>query len=192
MKETREKIILGFVGDLAAGKSTVAAYLHNSYGANSHRFSTMLRDMLDRIYVAHTREHLQALSTFVRYQYGEDIMSRVIARDVGHDPQDLVVVEGIRRPSDVRYLKDLTGFYLVYLTAAPDIRWQRLRTRRENPDDAEKTFAQFLTDEQAEADSLILDIAKEAGFTIVNNGSIPELHAKIEAVLEALHQTHEN
>jgi len=185
-----KKIILGFTGDLAAGKTTIAKYLKAKYGSESYRFSTMLRGMLNRIYVDNTRENLQLLSSFVRKNFGEDIMSRVIVKDVLNDPSDLVIVEGIRRPTDVTYLKDLDGFHMVYVTAEPKIRWERMTMRGENPDDAKKTLDEFLADEKAEADSLIKEIAKQAEFTIVNDEDIESLHHKVEEILKKLR--HEN
>src|SRR5258705_11222957 len=104
---TNRKIILGFVGDLAGGKGTICQYLKERYKVNSYRFSNMLRDILDRIYVEQNRENLQDLSTFLRQRYGQDIMSKVIAKDVQNDPNPIVAVEGIRRPTDITYLQEL-------------------------------------------------------------------------------------
>lgn len=179
-----QKIILGFVGDLAAGKGTVAKYLSEKYHINNYRYSTMLRDILDRVYVEHTREHLQTLSTFLREQYGQDIMSNVIAKDVEQDPHELVIVEGIRRPTDITYLQKNSGFHLIYITADSKVRWERLVKRAENPGDTEKTYEAFLTDEQAEADSLIKKLGSNAEKIIHNNGNIDELYNQIEIILK--------
>ncbi len=180
------KIILGFVGDLASGKGTVCQYLKEKHAVTSYRFSTMLRDILDRIYVEKTRENLQDLSTFLRGRYGQDIMSKVIAKDVQNDANPIVAVEGIRRPTDITYLQELPGFHLIYITADPKIRWQRMVLRKENIDDAGKTFEQFLKDEQAEADMLIKDLGKQAKYTIVNNGNIEEFHSNMEEILDQI------
>lgn len=180
------KIILGFVGDLAAGKGTVCKYLHEKYSVNSYRFSTMLRDILDRIYVEKNRENLQDLSTFLRDRYGQDIMSKVIVKDVIGDANDIVAVEGIRRPTDITYLRELPGFHLIYITADPKLRWQRMVLRKENADDADKTFEQFLLDEQAEADMLIKELGQKAQHTIVNNGTIKQFHDEMESVLNKI------
>ena len=177
------KIILGFVGDLASGKGTICKYLNEKYGVNSYRFSTMLRDILARIYVEKNRENLQDLSTFLRGRYGQDIMSKVIAKDVMNDKNNIVAVEGIRRPTDIAYLQELKGFHLIYITADPKLRWQRMVLRKENVDDANKTFEQFLKDEQAEADSLIKELGKKAKYTIINNGTIEQFYNEMEKVL---------
>ena len=188
MLTNNKKIILGLVGDLAGGKGTICQYLKRKYNVNSYRFSTMLRDILDRIYVENNRENLQDLSTFLRGRYGQDIMSKVIVKDVLQDKNDLVVVDGIRRPTDITYLQELPGFHLIYITADPKLRWQRMVLRQENPDDAGKTFDQFLKDEQAEADMLIKELGKKAKYTLVNNGSVEEFYVGMEAVLTQIRE----
>ncbi len=184
------KIILGFVGDLASGKGTAAKYLHEKYGSTTYRFSTMLRDILKRVYVPETRENLQNLSTFLRESYGQDVMSRVIAEDVARDNNNLVIVEGIRRPSDIEYLKKLEGFHLIYLTGKPEIRWQRLVQRKENPGDSEKTFEEFSKDENAEADRMIKELGRTAERKIENNNGYEEFYQALEKVL--LHYGNKN
>lgn len=181
-----KKIILGFVGDLASGKGTICKYLKEKHGVDSYRFSTMLRDILDRIYVEKNRENLQDLSTFLRGRYGQDIMSKVIVKDVLNDKNNIVAVEGIRRPTDITYLQELPGFHLIYITADPKIRWQRMVLRKENADDAGKTFEQFLKDEQAEADMLIKDLGKKAKYTLVNNESVEEFYNQMEEILNKI------
>ncbi len=178
------KIILGFVGDLAAGKGTLAHYLLEKYNAPSYKFSTMLRDMLDRIYVEKTRENLQNISTFVRAQYGQDVMSKVIAKDVERDEHSIVIVDGIRRPTDITYLQQLPEFHLVYITAESKLRYERLVARKENPGDENKSYEEFCKDEQSEADQLIVSLGKEAEFTIVNNGTREELFTQIEKIID--------
>jgi dephospho-CoA kinase len=180
-----KKLIFGFVGDLASGKGTVAKYINEKYNTNTYRFSTMLRDVLNRIYVENSRENLQNLSTFLRENYGQDVMSRVIAKDVLNDPNELVVVEGIRRPTDITYLKELDGFHLIYITADPKIRFERMLKRNENEGDAEKSFAEFLKDEEAEADKMIKELGKTAEIIINNDGDFENLYNQVENIIKS-------
>jgi dephospho-CoA kinase len=182
-KINMQKIILGLVGDLAAGKGTIAKYLHEKYSANTYKFSTMLRDILDRIYVEKSRENLQVISTFIRENYGQDVMSKVIAKDVENDPGNIVVVDGIRRPTDITYLKKLEGFHLIYITADQKTRWERLVKRKENPGDDGKSFEDFCRDEQAEAESLIQELGKKAEIRVDNDGDMEELFGKVEEII---------
>jgi len=180
------KIILGFVGDLASGKGTVCKYLKEKYNVNAYRYSTMLRDVLQRLYLPNSRGNMQLLSKVLRENFGQDLMSKVIAEDVKNDSGEIVAVEGIRRPTDISYLEKMPGFNLIYITANPEIRWERLVKRAENPGDAEKTYEQFLQDERAEADRLIKELGRRAKFTINNNGDWQEFYDQIEKILNQL------
>lgn len=178
------RVILGFVGDLASGKGTAAKYLQEKYLCNTYRFSTILRSILDRVYIEQTRENLQTISKVLRENFGQDVLSGVIAKDVDNDEKELVVVDGIRRPTDITYLQNIPGFHLVYITAEPKTRWERMIIRQENPGEKDKTFEQFLIDEQAEADRLIKDLGDKAEKKVNNDGSVQELHQQIEKILE--------
>ena len=79
------KIILGLAGEISSGKGTITKYLTDKYGASSCRFSTMLRDILDRLYMEHSRENMQKLSTMLRQNFGEDVLAKVMSEDVKKD-----------------------------------------------------------------------------------------------------------
>ena len=174
------KLILGFVGELSSGKGTACQYLAKKYDAPSYRFSTILRDILNRLYLDITRDHLQRLSTALRGEFGQDVLAKVIAQDVKNDPHSIITVDGIRRLSDITYLKDVAGFHLVYLTADQNIRYQRIIARGENSDDKNKTFEQFQADEQAEAELQITSTGATAEYTVTNNGTFEELYEQLE------------
>ncbi len=180
------KIILGFVGDLSSGKGTAAKYLNEKYGTNAYRFSTILRDIINRLYLPETRANLQNISTLLRENFGQDVLSKVIAEDVKNDSNEIVVVEGIRRPTDITYLQEIPGFHLVYITADSKLRWERMVRRGENEDDSRKTYEEFLKDEQAEADILIKDLGKTAEYIIKNDLDFDEFYLEIEKVLKTI------
>ncbi len=178
-----KKIIIGIVGENASGKTTMTNYLKEKYGAISFRFSDMLSDILDRVHVEKNRENLQALSTFLRQTYGEDIMSKTLAKDVELSTNNVIVTEGIRRPSDITYLKNMEGFMLVAIVADMKERYGRLKFRNEKSDDKEKTWEQFQIDAEHESEQKIAEIAKEADVVISNNGTIEELYAQIDEMI---------
>lgn len=181
-----KKIILGLIGEMSAGKSTVTGYLKEKYGAVSFRFSDMLRDVLTRVHLETTRENMQTLSTILRKNFGEDLMSKVIAIDVGVANADFIITEGVRRPTDITYLRQVPGFHLVALSAAPRTRFERMTARRENPDDAIKTWEAFQAESQSEPEQKIKEIAAEAEFMVDNNGSLEFLHSQIDEIIKKL------
>lgn len=178
-----KKIILGFIGDLAAGKGTICKYLQDKYQMPNYRYSTMLRDVLKRLYIEPSRDNLQKISSVLRENFGQELLSRVIAEDVVNDKHDLVAVEGIRRPMDILFLEKNPDFHLIYITADAKLRWQRLVARNENKGDDKKTFEDFSRDEQNEADRLIKTLGQTARYTITNNGSFEEFYAQLEKIL---------
>ncbi|MCX6785351.1 MAG: AAA family ATPase [Candidatus Komeilibacteria bacterium] len=180
------KLILGLAGKLSSGKGTIAKYLQENHQAEILMFSTPLRDVLDRFYLPQTRDNMQGVSKGLRESLGQDVIARVIAEDAKKMPDGVIVVDGVRRPMDIVYLKELPGFYLIKIEAEQTIRHQRLNKRGQNPDDQSTTFEEFQKKDAAEAESLIDEVAQEAKFIINNNGTKEELFAQIEVILKKL------
>ncbi len=178
-----KKTIIGLVGELASGKDVTKKYLEDHYGASCHRFSTILRDVLRRLYLPITRENLQDLSTILRRRFGEDLLAKIIAEDVKNDPHEIIVVDGIRRDADITYLKALPGFVLLSLEVEAKTRYERLIKRQENADDASKTYEQFLTDGQKEAELEIPSVMAKANYRLNNNGPLEKLYEQIEKII---------
>ena len=178
-----KKLIIGLTGPVASGKGTVKKYIEEKYGAKDCRFSTILRDVLVRIDVPIIRENLQKVSTTLRQLFGEDLLARVIAKDVLELNSEIVVVDGVSRLADIRYLKENKGFVLISIDADPQVRYERMVLRNENVGDDKKTFEQFLADHNAEADSEVPIVMKEARFTIENSGTLDELKIQVDKLI---------
>ncbi len=182
------KLILGLVGEMAAGKTTVTDYLKTKYKAVTFRFSDMLRDVLVRLHLPENRYNLQTLSTILRQNFSEDIMSKVLALDVEKANHDLIITEGIRRPSDIVYLKNLKNFHIIAINADERVRYKRLTKRSENPDDKHKTWEQFQAEGKKESEEKIKEVARQAHFTVDNNGSKNELYKKMDEIVKKIYE----
>jgi dephospho-CoA kinase len=178
------KLIIGLAGQIASGKTTATDYLKEKYGASTYRFSNMLRDIADRMYIEKSRENLQKLSTVLRKNFDEELMARVMAEDVKNDNNNVIVVEGIRRPGDVVHLKDVPGFHLVHIFADVETSHKRIAQRNENIDDKGKSLEEFQKDLQGEAESKISEIGSTAKVQLDNNGTIEELHEQLDKLVE--------
>lgn len=178
------KIILGLAGEIAAGKGTAAKYLTEKYDGSSHRFSTVLRDILERIHLEENRENMQKVSTMLRENFFSDILSMIIAKDVEKDSHKIIAVDGVRRPADIAYLQKLAGFKLVYIDAAMEKRYERITRRGENSDDNSKTFEEFKKDHAREAERQIKDLKGKADFVLDNNGSREDLYRQIDNIID--------
>ena len=181
-----KKIIIGLVGQLSCGKGTVAKYLKEKYGAGVYRYSTIFRDVLNRLYLEISRSNMQNLSAALREKFGEDLLAKVITKDVNKDPNKLIVVDGIRRMDDIKYLINEKGFILIKVTASSETRYKRITSREENTDDTKKTYTQFLADEKKEADADIPKVMAEAKKKINNDGSLDDLYKQIDNLIKEL------
>lgn len=180
----KEKIVLGITGEIAGGKGTIAKYLMEKHSATSHRFSTALRDVANRMHLEETRENLQKISTIFRENFDDNILSRVIYEDVKNDDNNLIVIDGVRRMADIEFLKKLPGFKLVYVDAQMKIRYERITKRGENADDNAKTFEEFEKDHQREAELQIKDLKDKADVVIDNNGTFDDLYKQVDEIVK--------
>lgn len=178
------KIVLGITGEIASGKGTATKCLLEKYSANSHKFSTMLRDVAKRMHLEENRENLQKLSTIFRKNFSDDLLSQVIYHDVVADENEIVVIDGVRRMSDIEYLKKLPGFRLIYIETEMEKRYERLIKRGENTDDANKTLDEFKADNEREAEKRIKDLKQDASFVIDNNGTFEDLYKQIDVIIK--------
>ncbi|MBT4516919.1 MAG: AAA family ATPase [Candidatus Komeilibacteria bacterium] len=179
-----QKIILGFTGLISSGKGTAAKYLKEKYKADTFRFSTMLRDVLDRLYLPQSRENFQIISPILREAFGQDLMAKVIAEDVKKSNSNLIAIDGMRRPADIEYLKDIPGFKMIAIEVDEKTRFERLLKRGENTDDATKTFEQFKKEHKAETEIHIPDLMKQADITIDNNGNLEDFYKQLDKLIK--------
>ncbi len=183
---TNNKIIIGIVGEICAGKGAAAAYLKEKYNGAVFKFSTPMREVMSRLYVEQTRENLQKFSLAMRSTFGDDLFTKVIAKDVARSDFSFIITDGIRRPSDIIELKKLPGFHLITIVADEKIRYERVKTRNENLSDATKTWNEFLKDAAGETEMTIRVIAAKAEYTINNNGSLEDLYKALDEVINKI------
>ena len=181
-----DKLVIGLTGKIASGKGTVAAYLAKNYQAGVYGFSTVLRDIIKRLHLPMVRANLAGLSSCLRSQFGNDLMSLVITADIAADDRPLIVLDGIRRLEDIVHTKQLPNFHLIRIETDSRLRYERLLGRQQNSDDNHKTYEQFLADEQAESDKQIPLVMAQADLSLSNNGNLSELHQQIDDLLKDL------
>lgn len=181
-----KKIIIGLTGQIACGKGVIKKFLIDEYKASDYRFSTILRDVLIRLDVEQSRENIQKMSTLLRQTFGEDILAKVMAKDIIKDKDNFIVIDGIRRLADIKYLRENAGFFLVSVEADEKLRYQRVIERNENPGDNKKTFKNFLKDQNEESESEIPETMSKADFIINNDGTWEELWNQIHQLVRKI------
>ena len=180
----QKKLIIGLVGEISSGKGAINKYLEKNYNAKTFRFSTILRDVLDRIYFPNSRQNMQLLSTVLRKNFGENVLSKVMVNDVKKAKKNIISIDGIRRQADIECLKKIKGFILIQVQTSPKTRYKRLIDRNENKGDTNKSYEEFLADSKKEADADIPKVMKTADYAINNDGTLENLHNQIDKIVK--------
>jgi dephospho-CoA kinase len=178
------KLVIGLVGRIGSGKTAVSEYLQEKYGAREHRFSQILMDILDRLYLPHERANLQNLGKNLRAELGENVIVNAFRQDLERDTSEILIVDGIRYENEVELLKEKNGV-LLFVTASPEARYERAVKRGEKGE-ATITFEQFLESEKAETEKHIEAIKDSADYNIDNSGTLKELYKKVDEIIKAL------
>lgn len=177
------KLIIGLTGQIASGKGTVAKYLVERHNASVVKFSDILREILRSLALLESRENIQKISTSVRNLFGEDILARAVAARAGNIKDGIIVVDGVRRLDDIKYLSGDKNFILVAVEADIQRRYERLTKRGENSDDLKKTFEEFVADHNYETELTIKDVEQLAKIHLNNNGSPDDLYAQLDKLI---------
>ena len=180
------KLIIGLVGQQGCGKGTASKILQEKYGAELFRFSAILNDILGRLSLPQDRNHFIKLSEALRAAFGEDVLAYAIERDAVNSKADVIVIDGIRRPEDIVALEPLPQFKLIEIAAKPEIRFERMKERGEKSGESQRTYEDFLAEEQRSTEVTIPLVAKRAWKILDNDGTLTELEERLEAVMQEL------
>ncbi len=183
-------MIIGLTGKNAAGKGEVAAYLKDK-SFYYYSLSDVIRDELNARNVLITRDSLIATGNELRQNFGNDVLARRILERL--DPNRNYVIDSIRNPAEVNALRKSGRFALLNIEAAAESRFERIRARARENDP--QTLEEFRKKEEAEnrSDALHKQSIEEcqalADFTIVNDGTLADLHRKAAEIVSQVLRT---
>ncbi len=179
-------MILGLSGLNGSGKGEVVRYLE-ARSFYAHSLSDVIRDELERQGVEETRERMIEAGRALRAERGPGGLAQALADRLVPDRN--YVVDSIRHPAEVEELRArTTAFRLIWVTADDTVRLERLRARGRNGDP--QTLEELRRMEGRELGSddpaaqQLLAVRDLADFTIANDGTLEELHEKVQGVLE--------
>ena len=116
---------------------------------------------------------------------GPGALGKMIAQKVQDDKN--YVIDSIRNPEEAKELKKLGRFFLIYVTAPQETRFERLRSRKRSGDP--ETLEEFKRTEQLELENHdqskqnLKGTAHLADKKIKNDGTMEELEKKVDEVL---------
>jgi len=177
------KTIVGLTGEIGAGKDVFCKYIQKTCSMPLFclKFSDSLSEVLKIFFNEISREDQQWLGIKLRERFGNDILAKAMKRKIDNINEGLIVLNGIRYMEEFNMVKELGGS-IVYITADPKIRWQRLQTREEKKDD-NASYEKFLELSKAATETLISEIGKQADYKIDNSGSLDDTYKQIDIIL---------
>ena len=123
-------IIIGVIGQIASGKGILVKYLNEKLGFTSYSLSSIVHDELKKKgTIKFTRKTLQDKGDELRRGYGNNILARRIIKAIKEQKKDRIVIEGIRNPAEIEFLKKNKNFILIGVKANRKLRFQRLLSR---------------------------------------------------------------
>jgi len=171
---------IGISGPIGAGKTTAAKYLAATYGLSYLRYGEILAEMSPE--PTPDRQSLR--------EFGWNIMSGGLQSSLNQKLLSKIeseinwVVDGLRHPIDFETLSNRPPFYLLYIDASPQIRWQRLSSR-----DKAMTWEEFDATEAHPVESHLPVLKEKAYRTLLNEGHMTEFHAQLDAVFSDIRKS---
>jgi len=184
------KNVFGLVGPIASGKGTVAGFLKER-GYSVYSLSDRIREEITKRGLEITRDTLNEVSNELRGTLGSDILAKRTSELIEKDNPDLVVVDAIRNPAEVSYIKNTFGAKIIGVVADQQRRFDFFKNRGTNKAGV-STWEEFkdLDDrELSQAGSYRQQVKAclELADTIIeNNGTIADLKLKVEEVIGKL------
>ncbi|MFQ5815264.1 MAG: AAA family ATPase [Candidatus Hydrothermarchaeaceae archaeon] len=176
-------LYIGLAGRIGSGKTTISLHLQKEYGAREHRFSEILEDVLERLHLPHRREYLQKLGETLREEFGHDILVEALKRDLEEEKADTVVIDGVRYENEVEMLRRLEENILVFISAPPELRYQRT-VKRGTRGEAVISFEQFSANDEAVTERELDIVEQRADYVLENTGTVDELLQKLDGVMK--------
>lgn len=149
------KKIIGIAGTNGSGKDTVGLILAENHNYLFVSVTDVLRAELKRQGFPIDREHLRELSASWRREFGYGVLidrAMDVFNDQPKGKYEGIAIASLRNPFEVDRVHELGGV-VWWLDADPLLRFTRIRAnaaQRARAEEDEKTFEQFLSEEQAE------------------------------------------
>ncbi|MEM5853255.1 MAG: AAA family ATPase [Candidatus Aenigmatarchaeota archaeon] len=181
--------VIGITGTIGSGKEVVRKILESKFSCYSVTLSSVI---LAHVKVKPDRSTLQDLGNELRKKYGNFILAK-LATDYLQRDKEMIIVDGIRNPGEVDYLKKTFGnkFFLIAVDAPRELRWERIKARGKEGDP--KSWEEFISVDERDQGvgeplhgQRVRDCMNMADFLIINDSTIEDLERKVSEVIKKL------
>ncbi len=179
-------MIIGITGTDGGGKGAAVEYLVEEKGFIHCSARGLWTNEIGKQGLEPTRANMRIVANSLRAQHGKDYLVTEFLRRIKEAGWENVVIESLRAVAEAETLK-ANGGILISVDADQKLRYERISVRASETDRV--TFDEFVEHEKLEMnDHDPNGMQKEkvmamADYTLLNNGTLEELHEQIEDVL---------
>ncbi len=186
---TKTPKVIGLTGPIASGKGVVAKYLI-SLGFSNFTLSDIIKDEATKRGLPHERQVLQDIGNEMRENFGNDILARIISERIS-DESGNVVIDSIRNPGEVAFLKGKYNFYLIGIQANEDKRFvlgSKRGTERDKltPEEFQSLAARDLGIGEKPSGQQVDECLKLSDIILMNDLDEENLRDQVKNTLESL------
>lgn len=172
---------IGLTGTNGAGKGAAAQYFI-SKGYAYYSLSDVIREELERDGLEPTRNNLIQKGNELRSSWGADVLARRVMEKIKNN----AVIDSIRNPEEVRFLKRNKTFILLAIDARVELRYERVKKR--GRDESAATLQEFIEKEDEEKTTNPMQqqlhtCLEMADARVLNEESLEDLYQKLEKFL---------
>lgn len=181
--------IIGITGTLGAGKGTIVDYLVKKKGYVHYSVRSFIAKEIKKRGLEVNRDTLTEVGNDLRAKHSPSYIATQLYETAFATGKD-AVIESIRTIGEVNALRSKGNFYLFAVDAEQKIRYERITERKSETDSV--SFETFVANEEREMNSddpnkqNLAACINEANYLFMNDGTIEELHKKVEEVLNKI------
>lgn len=185
-------VYVGVVGQIACGKGVLVDYLIKKLDFVSFSLSSILHEELKRKGIKEfTRKTLQDVGDELRQKYEDDVLARRAIEILKKQGEKHVVIEGIRNPGEIEFLKKNPSFILIGVKANREIRFKRLLTRGKpwdpkNWNDFVRVDRRDLGVGQAKSGQQVGKCLAYCDYSLTNNKDLKDFQRKVKELMKKI------
>ena len=181
-------IVIGIIGAKAAGKDTIARHIAAKYKGNAHAHSEVLEQILRILKLPITRDNAIKLVA-LRKNFGENVLANALNKRIKNDNSEIEILTGVRFDSELQNIRSYPHNALIYIDAPIETRYLWQTQRKIRSDDSTMSYEEFVKIEKRETEIHIQELGAQADYTIINEGSLDELYAKVDDIMQEILKT---
>lgn len=180
-------ILIGITGTNGSGKGTVVDYLVKEHGFKHYAARDFLTKEIIRRGLTVDRSSMREVANDLRATHEPAYVVKSLYAEAVQNTEERIVIESVRNIGEAEFLK-AQGAFLIAVDADQKLRYGRVQARRSATDQVD--FSTFVEHEEREMhpvgphDMDIRGVMALSDATVMNDGSLTELHAHIEEVLK--------